>query len=57
VRHRLLREAGGFEGLLSVAVDVDPHDFSVAQREGALRVRLVVPCKFTTKGVQSLKAF
>src|SRR5947207_10709660 len=29
---RLFRQPGGFEGLLLVAVDLDPHDLSTAQR-------------------------
>src|SRR5439155_23490971 len=31
LRHRLLRQTNGFEGLLPVAVDFDPHDRSIAQ--------------------------
>ena len=33
LRHRLLREPGGFEGAVLARKGLDPHDPSVAQRE------------------------
>jgi hypothetical protein len=33
LRHRLLRQPGGFEGGVLARKGLDPHDFSVPQRE------------------------
>jgi hypothetical protein len=44
LRHRLLRESGGFEGLLLVVVIPQPHDPAVAE----LREDGIVPAKLYT---------